>query len=53
MPTLSIYVNDEIYAYLMSKGKPSAVAKEWIGQRHIRETEHAQKMETIHMGLDG
>lgn len=53
MPTLSVYVNDEIYAYLMSKGKPSAVAKEWIGQRYTREIERAQKMETIHMGLDG
>ena len=53
MPTLSIYVNDEIYAYLMSKGKPSAVAKEWVGQRCARETKHAQKMEEVHMGLDG
>ena len=53
MPTLSIYVNDELYGYLMSKGKPSATAKRWVEQRYTRETEHAQKTEITHMGLDG
>lgn len=53
MPTLSIYINDRLYAYLMSKGKPSATAKKWIEQRYARETKHAEGMEAVHMGLDG
>lgn len=42
MPTLSIYVNDEIYAYLMKQSrdnKPSATAKKWIEDRYKKETE--------------
>ena len=53
MPTLSIYVNDQLYAYLMSKGKPSATAKSWVEQRYTQETEHTQKMDIVHMGSDG
>ena len=37
MPGLSIYVNDEIYAHLRTRGKPSAVGKRWIEDRYNEE----------------
>lgn len=53
MPTLSIYVNDELYGYLLNIGKPSKIGKEWIADRYKREIEKAVHMEQVHMGLDG
>lgn len=40
MPTLSVYVNDKIYGFLLKtgEGKPSAMAKRWIEERYKEET---------------
>ena len=37
MPGLSVYVNDEMYAFLLTRGKPSAVGKVWIEDRYKEE----------------
>lgn len=53
MPTLSIYVNDQIYGYLLQIGVPSKTGKAWVEERYAKEIKHAQKREIVHMGLDG
>lgn len=37
MPGLSVYVNDEMYAFLLTRGKPSSVGKEWVEDRYKEE----------------
>ena len=39
MPGLSVYVNDEIYAYLLKRGKPSTIGKVWIEDRYSEEVD--------------
>lgn len=39
MPTMSIYVNNEIYAYLLKNGDmgtPSTIGKQWIVDEYER-----------------
>ena len=45
MPNLSIYVNDEIYKFLLDIGTPSHVGKQWIESEYhrLKETENAAK----------
>lgn len=42
MPSVNIYVTDEIYQHLAKSGKPSAVGKEWIEERYNKETKKAK-----------
>lgn len=37
MPTLSIYVSDELYLFLSTLGKPSKIGKEWVEERYEHE----------------
>lgn len=43
MPALSIYVNDEIYAYLLKMGRPSTVGKAWIAKEYVKRTTQVQE----------
>ncbi len=43
MPSVNIYITDEIYQALAAKGKPSTVGKQWIEERYKQEKEGAQK----------
>lgn len=37
MPTLNIYVNEELYKYLAEQGKATTVGKQWIEERYAEE----------------
>jgi hypothetical protein len=39
MPNLSIYVNDEIYKFLLDMGTPSHIGKQWIELEYHRRKE--------------
>lgn len=43
MPTLSIYVTDEVYIYLSKQGKPSMIGKQWIEQKYIEKLKENNK----------
>lgn len=45
MPTISIYVNDEIYAFLLGRGKPSTIGKSWITDRYNAEQQNIQDVD--------
>jgi len=40
MPTLSIYVTDQIYKCLLDKGSPSKVGKSWLEDRYAEEVKN-------------
>lgn len=44
MPSINIYVTDEIYQHLAKQGKPSAVGKKWIEERYNKELQDASKV---------
>ena len=48
MPGLSVYVNDEVYAFLLKRGKPSSIGKEWITERYVEEIENLEATKRVH-----
>lgn len=45
MPTVSVYLREEIYTHLAKEGKASTIAKKWIEERYEKERKEVREGE--------